>query len=88
MQWFSALVAWNKRVVGYEPSTLPIKVIQGTADTTVDWKYNVAFIKRKFPNMHMIQIENGGHQLMNESLPVRDEVLTLIVDYLKEENCG
>jgi hypothetical protein len=28
-------------------------------------------------------IENGGHQLMNESLPMRAEVINLMVDYLK-----
>ena len=31
----------------------------------------------------IILIENGGHQLMNESLPMRTEVINLVVDYLK-----
>ena len=83
MKWFSALVEWNQRILSYEPSTLPIRVIQGTADTAVDWKYNVEFIKDKFPNADIILIENGGHQLMNESLPMRAEVINLMVDYLK-----
>jgi lysophospholipase len=82
MKWFSALVEWNQRILSYEPSTLPIRVIQGTADTAVDWKYNIEFIKEKFPNADIILIENGGHQLMNESLPMRAEVINLVVDYL------
>ena len=82
MKWFSALVEWNQRMLSYEPSTLPIRVMQGTADTAVDWKYNVAFIMEKFPNADIILIENGGHQLMNESLPMRAEVIDLVVDYL------
>jgi lysophospholipase len=83
MRWFSALVEWNQRILSYEPSTLPIRVIQGTADTAVDWQYNVDFIKEKFPNADIIFIKNGGHQLMNESLPMRAEVTNLVVDYLK-----
>jgi lysophospholipase len=82
-KWFSALVEWNQRILSYEPSTLPIRVIQGTADTAVDWKYNIEFIKEKFPNADIILIENGGHQLMNESPPMRAEVINLVVDYLK-----
>ncbi|MCK4485666.1 MAG: alpha/beta hydrolase [Desulfobacterales bacterium] len=83
MKWFGALVEWNKRVAGYESSRLPVKIIQGTADTTVDWKYNMKFIKKKFVNTDISMIANGGHQLINESLPMRAEVLTLIVDYLE-----
>jgi alpha-beta hydrolase superfamily lysophospholipase len=83
MKWFSALVEWNQRILSYEPSTLLIRVIQGTADTAVDWKYNLEFIKEKFPNADIILIENGGHQLMNEALPMRAEVINLVVDYLK-----
>ena len=83
MKWFSALVEWNQKILSYEPSTLPIRVIQGTADTAVDWKYNVEFIMKKFSNADIILIEDGGHQLMNESLPMRAEVIDLVVDYLK-----
>jgi alpha-beta hydrolase superfamily lysophospholipase len=83
MKWFSALVEWNQRILSYEPSTLPMRVIQGTADTAVDWQYNFEFIKEKFPNADFILIENGGHQLMNASFPMRAEVMNLVVDYLK-----
>lgn len=82
MKWFSALIEWNQRILSYEPSTLPIRVIQGTADTAVDWEYNVEFIMEKFPNADIILIENGGHQLMNEPVPMRAEVTNLVVDYL------
>ena len=83
IKWFGALVKWNNRVAGYKPSGIPIKIIQGTADTTVDWKYNLKFIKKKFNNTDISLITNGGHQLINESLPIRAETLNLIVDYIK-----
>lgn len=83
MKWLEALVEWNKRVDGYEPSRQPVKIIQGTADTTVDWKYNMKFVKKKFIDTDISMIANGGHQLINESPPMRAEVMTLIVDYLQ-----
>jgi alpha-beta hydrolase superfamily lysophospholipase len=79
-KWFSALVEWNKRIVETAPSTLPVMVIQGTADTTVDWKYNMEFIKEKFPRADILMIEAGGHQLINETLPMRTEVIQIIAD--------
>jgi len=81
-KWFSALVEWNKRIVENDPSTLPVMVIQGTADTTVDWKYNMEFIKEKFPRADILMIEAGGHQLINETLPMRTEVIQIIADYI------
>jgi alpha-beta hydrolase superfamily lysophospholipase len=80
--WFSALVDWNKKIVENDPSTSPVMVIQGTADTTVDWKYNMEFIKEKFPRADILMIEAGGHHLINETLPMRTEVIQLIADYI------
>ena len=85
MKWFSALIEWDKRIVSYEPSSMPIKVLQGTEDTTVDWKFNLKFIKEKFPNADIRLIENGNHHLMNESLPMRGEAINIVLDYLEGE---
>jgi alpha-beta hydrolase superfamily lysophospholipase len=83
-KWFSALVEWNNRIKASGPSTLPVMVIQGTADNTVDWKYNLEFIKEKFPRADILMIEGGGHHLINEILPMRTEVIQIIADYLAE----
>ncbi len=82
-KWFSALVEWNKRIVANDPSTLQLMVIQGTLDTTVDWKYNIDFIKEKFPRADILMIEGGGHHLINETIPVRMEVIQIIAEYLE-----
>ena len=62
---------------------MPIKILLGTGDTTVDWKFNLRFIKVKFPNADIRLIENGDHHLMNESLPIPAEVISLVLDYLE-----
>lgn len=53
--------------------------------STVDWKYNMEFIKEKFPRAEIFMIEAGGHQRINETLPMRTEVIQIIADYLAGE---
>lgn len=43
------------------------------------------FIKEKFPRAEIFMIEAGGHQLINETLPMRTEVIQIIADYLAGE---
>ena len=82
-KWFGGLVEWNKRILDTNPSTLPVLVIQGTVDTTVDWKYNMEFIREKFPQAEILLIEAGGHHLINEILPMRTEVIQIIAEYIE-----
>lgn len=44
----------SMRVVDYEPLSLPVMVLQGTGDATVDCKCNMKFIKMKFPKANII----------------------------------
>lgn len=83
LQWSRALHAWNDRILKCGSSNLPLKIIQGTQDGTVDWQYNMRFLKEKFPNSAALMIKNGAHQLPNESLPVRKTVLAAIAQHLE-----
>ncbi|MFA6425224.1 MAG: alpha/beta hydrolase, partial [Phycisphaerae bacterium] len=71
-----AVAALNKEL------NRPILVIQGTKDNIVDWKYNVPLIMSKFHDCEVELIENARHELFNESQQYRDEVFSLIKDYL------
>ena len=52
-------------------------------NNTVDCKFNLKFIKRKFANGEILLNQNGSHHLMNESRPVNFEVISIVVDYLE-----
>jgi alpha-beta hydrolase superfamily lysophospholipase/uncharacterized protein YqgC (DUF456 family) len=84
MKWVNALREWNDRAEGFAVSEKTVKIIQGTDDTTVDWKYNMDFIKGKLSNVSISYVENAGHQLMNESPDLRAEVLGLVNAALSE----
>jgi len=64
--WFEALHTWYRRIQQKAPSLKRIFVIQGDHDQTVDWQYNLSFIKKKFPNCTICTIHGGNHQLLNE----------------------
>ena len=78
MQWVSAHRAWVERLLETAPCRTPVKIIQGTADTTVSWRYNLRLLKKKFPAADITEIKKAKHQLINESPELRATVLTLI----------
>ncbi|MFK7865721.1 MAG: alpha/beta hydrolase [Pseudohongiellaceae bacterium] len=76
--WISAMLAYNKDFSNAKPSTKPIHIVQGTADTTVDWEYNLPRFADKFPAVNIEKIEGARHHLVNESEPYRRQVLALL----------
>jgi lysophospholipase len=66
-RWVDAFVA--QPVTGYRPV-----VIQGDADQTVDWKWNLQQIRRKFPGTELHMISGARHQLVNETRELREQV--------------
>lgn len=88
LKWANALRGWNERAAKYKAADKPIRIIQGKKDTTVDWKYNIPFLKKKFSNADVTLIPKAGHQLLNETPAIRDAVLKLIGDYLSEPASG
>ncbi len=82
LEWVSALHAWNDKIADLPSCPAKAKVIQGTKDTTVDWKFNVEFIREKFRNADVSLIEDGRHELLNESVDIRKKVFSEIGSYL------
>ncbi len=84
LKWVKSLHDWNDKMETVEPNDRSIAVIQGTKDTTVSYKYNLKFIKRKFPNVAVTMIEDGRHELFNESKELRQKSLDCAIEYLEE----
>jgi alpha-beta hydrolase superfamily lysophospholipase len=84
LNWFNALVDWNERVDRLAADERPVLIIQGDADSVVDWDFNLAFLTRKFPNARVAMIEGGRHQLLNEAEPQKAQVLSLIDQALQD----
>ena len=83
LSWFQSLRNWNHDIKLDIGSDREFLVIQGDGDITVDWKYNLKFIKDKFPQSQAVIIEGGNHQLYNENEQIQTQVFKTIIDYLE-----
>lgn len=82
LEWFDALVAWNERIERYPPSPRPVAMIQGDEDTVVDWRYNLALLRTRFPQARVEMIPGGRHQLLNEAPALREKILRVVDEEL------
>jgi alpha-beta hydrolase superfamily lysophospholipase len=83
LKWVKAMFEWNERYAKAKHIERPILIIQGTKDNIVDWRYNVPIIMSKFRDCDVELIENARHELFNESQQYRDEVFSIIKEYLR-----
>lgn len=81
LPWFQALRRWNNELVTWTPCPQPLTILQGNADTVVDWRYNLALLQQRFPT-HITLVQGARHQLHNETLPLRTYVLQTLLDSL------
>ncbi len=85
LSWLEALIRWNESIKTESTSSVPIFILQGKKDTTVDWRYNIDFLLKKFQNTDVELIENGKHHLLNEKEQIRNHVFSAIHRFLTRD---
>lgn len=80
--WVGAMVGWVKRFRRAPCVNMPVQVIQGDEDTTVDWRFNLPAIQHKFPQSEQVWIPGGRHHLVNESEALRTQVFDAMCEFL------
>ena len=82
--WIKAMHRWDERAAQYPAlHDARVKIIQGSRDMTVDWRYNIEFIRGKFVRTDVTMIKGGDHELLNESDMIRGKVYEYISEYLQ-----
>ena len=76
--WVSAMAEWVVEIDHCPENDFAINVIQGDKDSTLDWKYNVKLLQRKFPNLSLQMIPGAGHHMVNESPVLREEIFAAL----------
>ena len=69
--WVGALRRWLAELPAALPLELPVLLVQGREDATVDWRYNVQRYRQLLPNLRVEYLAQGRHQLVNESADIR-----------------
>ena len=78
MDWILAMSKWMFEMEERPPCRIPVWLAQGALDQTVDWRYNIEFIRRKFRLQTLLMLEEGSHQLINERADIRAALTGLI----------
>ena len=78
--WVGALSRWIQRIEGAADSKHAPLIIQGEADMTVDWQYNLPVLARKFAGAEVLRLPEARHHLANE----REELRRAYFDFLRE----
>ena len=71
--WVTAMVEWMIRFEQHGVLPINPKIIQGHADQTVGWRYNLKLIREKC-DPEVLEIPAARHHLVNESADIRSEM--------------
>ncbi|MCH4248187.1 MAG: alpha/beta hydrolase [Acinetobacter populi] len=82
MDWILAMARWMVKMEERPACRIPVWLAQGALDQTVDWRYNIEYIRRKFRLQTSLILEEGSHQLINERADIRAALTGLIPAFL------
>ncbi|WP_462380697.1 alpha/beta hydrolase [Pseudomonas sp. Marseille-QA0892] len=82
--WVGALARWIPQIESSAPSPRRPIVVQGDADLTVDWRYNLKVLKQKFDTPQTLLIPGARHHLANERRETRQQYLDFLKVQLEE----
>ncbi len=85
LKWVKALFDWNDKIEPMGPCDRPVLVVQGDKDGTVDWKYNLALMGKKFPKAKTEMIPGANHELFNEAPKYKQQALNFIAKYFRQD---
>lgn len=88
MDWILAMSKWMLEMEHRPACRIPVWLAQGAKDETVDWRYNIEFIRRKFRLQTLLMLEEGSHQLINERSDIRAALTGLIPAFLHAQSVG
>ena len=81
LDWFDALRAWYARFEENPEIEANLLVYQGDLDDTVSWKHNMKKLREKVPDVKIVIIEGGRHQLLGEIPEYRQPVVEGILEF-------
>lgn len=84
VRWLGAMRQWVKSFPRFVPCESPVLIVQGDADGTVDWKYNLPVFQKQFPNSKVVMLAGAKHHLANESESYMLELKSTIVEFLSK----
>jgi lysophospholipase len=86
VRWVDAMLRWESRFDYFDSSDKPVLILQGQRDTTVDWRYNIPLIRKKFPKAKYLPLQDAYHHLVNETPDIRAKIFAAVDLYFHSES--
>lgn len=83
IDWLQSMSDYNLRFAAAPDNDAPLHIIQGSDDSTVDWKYNLPRIVEKFPRAKTYMVTDARHHMVNESAEYRDRIFGIISEIVR-----
>jgi len=77
-QWVGALIKWIPFIESRRSIDLPVTIIQGKQDGTVDWRHNIKVLEKKFKGSEVLYFSNARHHLVNEIENERELIFEVV----------
>jgi len=81
VQWVTAMVEWMKAFEQRGRLPFSLRIAQGDADKTIDWRHNLKFFARH-TDIDVLRIPGARHHLVNESEQIRRQMFDWISRFL------
>lgn len=78
VQWVGAMRQWIREFSEHPVTDFAPLIVQGDADETVDWRWNLPMIRQKFPRAEVRMLPGARHHLVNEVQELRQEVFAAL----------
>ncbi len=88
MSWVNALKLWEPAFHRLPSSLKSVLVVQGDADDTVDWRFNLPVIREHFPNAVFCHLSGARHHLVNESEAIRARIWSQVDGFVASSSEG
>lgn len=82
LTWVGAMRRWMAHLLALPASELPVLILQGEQDLTVDWQWNLDVLTRKFPRARIHRHPEARHHLVNEAEAIRETLFVELDDFL------
>ena len=84
LTWVTAMRRWMAHVLALPACDVPVLILQGEHDSTVDWHWNLDVLARKFPAARVHRHPEARHHLVNEADTIRESLFEELDDFLEE----
>lgn len=83
LSWLLALKDWIDHIHQARPCPMPVWIVQGERDGTVNGSYNVAFIGKHLYLQRLLWLSQASHQLANERSDIRAPIELMLRQFLE-----